>query len=233
MSGNGGHVQSLNDRLIRSDPRSALLTEGAVSDALKGFPLTPKPGMEWLARAIQGALYWSDSDPFTSGCNEPEPWPESNTEAKENIQKLAQNAEDLFAGLLKHYWEFENILGPNGRFQDAIEELEWLAAGLSEAAAAWPKARPRGRETATRKQRIHRAACLSPVFEMAFDCIPAVNNWPESDGGPWRDFYQRIVRLAFGEVKTPDWKGVLKVARWQDSRNRVTFPPGYLPDYPL
>jgi hypothetical protein len=75
------------------------------------------------------------------------------------------------------------------------------------------------------------AFALSPVFELAFDRKPAVNKWPDRDGGPWPDFFQRVALLALGERKTSNLHDVLKQARRMDMFCRVTFSPGQLPEY--
>jgi hypothetical protein len=233
----------LHIRLMLTEPTIAKLTEQAVTDVLDGFPLQPNQSMAWLARAIQGALYAS----LHNASDGPER--QSNADTRKELEKLASRASELWLAIQQRSdaadsaaWDFafRNWSGdgpmdgdpqaPWNRFNAALAQLEWLARFMRGAAEAQSSQAPKWRQTERREQRICRAQCLSPIYETAFGVEPTVNTWLGNDGGPWRDFYQRIVAFAFGEQATPDWEGVLDEARRRDRAQRVTFAPGVIPD---
>lgn len=239
----------LHIRLMLTEPTIARLTEAAVVEALDGFPLQPMQGMAWLARAIQGALYVSLAN-ATDG-----PERQSNTDNKAELERLSQGALKLWGKLAQRsdgadsaLWDFawRRWDGEGGKqvdgvsigepsdykaFGQAVRQLEWLAAFMLEAAKTQPAQAAKWRQAERREIRVWRAHCLSPIFETAFGVEATINTWPGNDGGHWRDFYQRIVALAFGEKATPDWEGVLDEARRRHKAHNVTFADGVIPDY--
>jgi hypothetical protein len=120
------------------------------------------------------------------------------------------------------------------RFQEATDHLDWLAVFLRRAGMRLEVNGPNWRLADRREQRVFRAQCLSVVFARAFDLEPTVNTWETAKTrGPWPDFYQRVVRLAFGENVTPNLETVLDEARRRDLDHRVSFASGIIPDEPL
>jgi hypothetical protein len=245
----GHEPDDLHIRLMLSEPTIAKLTVAAVAEALDEFPLQPKRGMAWLARAIQGALYVS----LGNASDGPER--QSNTDNRAELERLSQGALKLWGKLAArsdgadsalwrfawHRWDGEGGKQVDGisigepsdyrAFGEAVRQLEWLAAFVREAAKVQPAQAAKWRQAERREIRVWRAHCLSPIFETAFGVEAAINTWPGNDGGPWRDFYQRIVALAFNEKATPDWEGVLDEARRRHKTDRVTFADGVIPDY--
>ena len=245
MSDDDLHIQ-----LMLTEPTIAALTEAAVTEALGGFSLQPQQGMAWLARAIQGALYVSLGNASDG------PSRQSNTDNKAELERLANGALKLWGQLFGrsdgadsalwnfawHRWNGEGgedmgdgiVMGQPldyKAFGEAVGQLEWLAGFMRDAAKVQPAQAAKWRQAERRELRIQRAHSLSPIYETAFGVEATINTWPGNDGGPWRDFYQRIVALAFGELVTPDWEGVLDEARRRHKANRVTFAAGVVPDY--
>jgi len=241
--------EDLYTQLMLTDPSIAKLTEAAVGKALEGFALTPQPDMAWLARAIQGALL------YTLGNASDAPERQSNKKTKAELKKLASRASKLRLAIQQRSGAADSELFEYARsqwdggggadvlgvtigepslyraFQAAQAQLDWLPDFLLLAAnGVKPQSGP-WQTSERREKRIERAQCLSPIYEMAFGAAPTVNTWPGQNGGPWPDFYQRIVALAFGELLTPDAEGVLDEARRRDKNERVIFEPGIIPDY--
>lgn len=242
MSDDDLHIQ-----LMLSEPCIAKLTEPAVAAALEGFPLTPVTGMAWLARAIQGALYVS----LHNASDGPER--QSNAETKAELHRLATHASRLWLEIQERsaagetaLWDYawDNWHGEGSfdadpdnddrRFHSALAQLDWLSQFMRRAAESLPD-QPKGpwRQSERRQQRILRAHCLSPIYETAFATEATVNTWPGANGGPWPDFYQRIVALAFDERSVPDLEGVLDEARRRHKAAKVEFAAGIIPDFPL
>ena len=111
------------------------------------------------------------------------------------------------------------------RFLAAASELEWLAGFLEDASAGIPRQPARWLETEQYERRVIHAYCLSSVFERSFELKAAVISWKGSPEGPWPDFFQRIMLLAFDEAKTPNIEKVLDEARRRHSANGVLFEP--------
>lgn len=222
------------DAWIARSPLAAI-TPAAVSQALDGFPLEPRQGVEWLARAIQGALLFHF--PFISAMNNDHGeccviTVPNATEAKRIYGQLSKAADDLFAGILRNSELLAYSLTTPERYAEIHDQVEQIATLFAEAATNTAKLQPRWRQKRAREERITIAATLAPVFELAFERTPAVDSWPDSDGGPWPDFCRRILSLALGEQKTLDyWRDVAKQARRMDCLNRVTFAPGQLAEY--
>lgn len=224
---------------IRREPTLRKLTVEAVTLALDGFEMEPRQGVEWLARAMQGALLFilpgmRSLDPLAVSTDieilvAPSAW-----ESRDAYRELTDRAESFWLAITKHGELLRStVLGPH-EYGALERQLEELVSEFREWSTAEPTPPPpRWRDSRARAKRIERAKVLSPVYELAFEVVPAVNSWPESNGGPWPDFYQRIVGLAFNEHKTPDLHGILKEARRIDRSQRVKFNPGIIPEFPL
>lgn len=193
--------------------------------------------MPWLARAIQGALALTIpvmrdlESPVTGECMV-RTIPNS-TDAKRIYRKIANKARDLLGDILANQELLRFKLGEPEAFSSLVREIEKATEALSEAADSTDSLPPRWRQKRLRDDRIERATLLSPVYELAYGRKPAVNAYPDSDGGPWPDFYTRIVSLVFDDHDVDDRDGMLKEARRIDALSRVTFAPGQMPEYPL
>jgi len=235
-------------QLMLGEPTIAALTETAVAGALRGFELTAKREMSWIARAVQGAIFVSMRPADES------PTRRSNAEIRNEILRLADECSKLWLNLCQRSTEVDAAIWDRAfrdwvaeapddlvvpdigqplnskRFEDALFHVEWLSTYLRRAAHL-ERQTPNWRRGEEREQRILRAQCLSPIFEQAFGAQPTVNTWPMARSlGPWADFYQRIVALAFGERATPNLEGVLDEARRRDKAFRVSFEPGVIPN---
>lgn len=216
----------------------ARVTPDALARALDGFRLDePKPGWPWLARAIQGALLFTVpalqnlESPVTGECcvvTVP-----NATQARKIHQRIAGKASGLLAELISN----SDLLSHNpltpSTLCNLIGEVERAAEALAQAAQEAPRLPSRWRDARVRTDRIERATLLSPVYEAAYGKEPTLNAYPGSDGGPWPDFYQRIVALVFDDDRIDDRDFVLKKARKSDRLLRVTFGEGIIPEYPL
>ncbi|MCH8616541.1 hypothetical protein LZ016_10570 [Sphingomonas sp. SM33] len=236
-------------QLLLTEPRIARLTQTAVATALAGFRLDPLRELKWVARAIQGALYTS-----LRSADESAERP-SNADTRDELLKLSTQAAKLWAALVERsdaadsaIWDhaFGRWTGEGGvevdgisigepteygKFREAVSHVEALAGLLRRSADELKPQVPNWRRAEQREERIFRAQCLSPIYQSAFGQEPTVNTWPGTKSlGPWPDFYQRIVSMAFGEQATPDLEGVLDEARRRDKMFRVTFAAGVIPD---
>jgi hypothetical protein len=232
-----------------TEPTVAKLTEQAVGAALDGFELAPKREIAWIARAVQGAIYATMRSTGERADRA------SNAEVRDELLKFSQESSKLWLRLWKrtneadsaiwdyafHAWVDEasddvEIGEPTDyrAFNQAVRLLEWLSDYLKGTAAKLEPQPPNWRRAIQREERIVRAVFLSPIFREAFGAEPTVNTWPTSKSlGPWADFYQRIVALAFGERATPNLETVLDEARRRHKFKRVRFGPGIIPDEPL
>lgn len=220
---------------------SEAISSESVHAALKGFPLGFADGVtpEWFLRFLIDRLVvaemaeslWSDAalPPYR--------------QRSRALEKLAKQATDLATGLDRQFglkflgfrsykktaddlWDeddWSDMLSDRERLSNAVYELRWLSTILKGTAGYFSfkhseNHKPRWRQKHTRLIRVARGICLAYVFESGFGKKIDINDWG-SDGsnaqGPthFMDFYQRIVRLAFGEEVTPDIAGVLKQAR--------------------
>jgi len=233
--------------LILSEPTIAKLTEAAVAEALVNFELEPRREISWIARAIQGALYAS-LRPADERSDRP-----SNVQIRDELQKLADDCSKLWLRLSERSGEADQSVWHSAfrawvdegdeldtieigepteykRFGETLLELDWLSAFLKRAANSLERQSPNWRRAVQREERIVRAHFLSPIYEQAFGATPTINTWPTAKSlGPWADFYQRVVALAFGERATPNLEEVLDEARRRDKADRVSFGDGVIP----
>lgn len=233
------------------DLKLPLVSTEAVAEALRGFNLSLAPGkdLSWLAMAVRRSLGVAIMFqlPMTS-----------NSEIRTELRRLAGLAESTWIELFqyrrdtdhqlmnfawqKDYDDITERLDSDAwelpteyaRYQSAIAELDWLGQFLRRAAdATRPQAGP-WRQSEGKRRRIERGHLLAPVFECAFGIAVSANNYPNDPRHKlptaFMDFYQRMVKLAFGENVTPDLSGVLK-ASCQLHRNKpVQFVEGIIPD---
>ena len=234
-------------QLLLGEPTLAALTESAVARALDGFDLTPRRKMSWIARAVQGAVYASMLPADES------PDRRSNSEVRDEILKLSGECSRMRDRLWQRSQEADRAIwdravdtwtaaadpklqsvqiGPPADYKDfseALRQLDWLSNYLRSVAAVLHAQPPNWRRAEEREQRVVRAQFLSPIYEEAFGREPTVNTWPMAKSlGPWADFYQRIVALAFGEQATPNLEAVLDEARRRHKTRRVTFGAGVI-----
>jgi len=116
------------------------------------------------------------------------------------------------------------------RFEAAVNELEWLAGFLKNAALATEGQGVRWRESVERKLRIERGQLLAFVFEAAYGKGISINNWPTDSKAksptPFMHFYQQVVGLFLGETETKDLPRILKEARKlkRDKGSQIGLP---------
>lgn len=229
------------------------VSDAAISDALKDFPLTLSKGrdMAWLAMAVRRALAIS--------MRHIEEGPErtSNTDIRAELKRLAALVDSTWLELFEcdhaadsriwdyawHHWDGEGgtdigsgmVMGEPSdyrRFKAAIAELDWLANFMREAAKATQSQRGPWRQSEERRLRVERGQYLAPIFEAAFGQKVSANNWPSGTHrvpSAFMDFYQRMVALAFNEHATPDISGVLKAACQLHRKHPAQFAKGLIP----
>jgi hypothetical protein len=240
--------EDLISELMLTEPTIAKLTESAVAGALSGFEPEPRREMSWIARAVQGALYAS----IQSADERPDR--PSNVEVRSELLKLTRECSKVWLALSERSNEADSAIWDRAfsswvssadddldtveigepedytAFNQALRQLDWLSGFLRGAAAALERQSPNWRRAEHREQRVLRAQFLSGIYQEAFGVEPTVNTWPTAKSlGPWADFYQRIVAVAFGERATPNLEAVLDEARRRDKTQRVSFGPGVIP----
>jgi hypothetical protein len=245
----GRSETDLVTELMLSEPTIAKLTEPAVARTLESFELKPRREMSWIARAVQGVLYAS----MRSADERPDR--RSNAEIRDELSRLGSECSKLWLQLAERSSEADGAIWDRAfrdwiadtkddleapelgepteykAFNEAFHRLDWLAGYLKKVGAALERQPPNWRRAEQREQRIIRAQYLSPIYEEAFAAEPTINTWPTAKSlGPWADFYQRIVALAFGERATPNLEAVLDEARRRDKAHRVIFGPGVVPE---
>ena len=222
---------------IERAPSLVKITPAALGDALAGFPLEPKQGMEWLARALQGAMLFTG--PLLPELQRPESGEHvlirlgTETERRTKYRELSKKAGSLAAAISQHRDLIRYTIMTDEEFDALRAKLEETATLFEKVAMVTQPSGPRHRERRARANRIDCAYTVSAIFQLAFEVEPYWNDWPGSDGGPWPDFYQRLALLAFGETKTRDLRGIMKEARRRDLAERATFADGIIPEYPL
>ena len=215
------------------DLKLPMVSTEAVAEALSGFnlPFASGKDLSWLAMAVRRSLGVATmvSLPMTS-----------SSEIRIELRRLAGIAEstwielfqyrkDTDGHLMNYAWQKDDDANPDGfdrddwelptdyaRYQTAIAELDWLGQFLRRAAdATRPQAGP-WRQSGEKRRRIDRGHFLAPVFESGFGVAVSANNYPNDprhkSPTAFMDFYQRMVKLAFGENLTPDLSGVLKAS---------------------
>ncbi|MBY9067632.1 hypothetical protein K1X12_12035 [Hyphomonas sp. WL0036] len=228
------------------------MTEEAVSDALAGFRLELAEGrsLAWLAMATRRALSISIPNPSDS------PDRMSNADIQKKLLQLANDAQSTWQKLFEiewpvdaylwHYaWGDESdqydengmIIGNPGlidRYNAAVNELDWVATFLRNAAKNVQKQKGAWKRSELRQLRVERGLYLATVFEAAFGDSPTANNFP-SDARhkaptAFMDFYERMVTLAFGKRDMQDLSGVLKEVCRKHAAYPAQFVDGLIPD---
>lgn len=244
-------AEDLHIQLMLTEPRIAAITESKVGQALATLRISAKRSSAWITRAVQGALYTS-LVPASMGHDRP-----SNSDLRDEIAKAAKIAAKLQDALAELSWgadqalydyAFSHWLDDDQKpivnalqgvptlyrdYQEATRRLGSLRDFLQATANELDrKKQPAGwRRAQLREERIWRAQCLSPIYATAFDREPTVITFPGSEGlGPWAEFYQAMVSIAFGEHATPNIEEVLDEARRRDKVDRVVFSSRTIPD---
>lgn len=226
----------------------------AVDRALEGFMLKPRCSTDRLAAAIREALRisvmmsrdvsWRTSQDFNRKGPLGGPDRKSNAATKLEIADLAKRSANLVERLRgrskaaddvlwKHaFWnnpgEEKEQPSDHVQFIALVEQLEWVAGFLGDAAEGLRKQSPRWVSAERHEQRVFHAHHLTTVFEWAFGKPATVASWQDRPEGPWPDFFQRIMCLAFDESKTPNLEAVLDEARRRYKDSGALFDPDKL-----
>ncbi len=215
----------LFDALQRGDPWTAAITPERLAGALKGFPLTFADGWDIarLARKIQGVAEIGRVPP-----------PQSNSDARKELKKLAHKARALAEALdgMGHTAIFEVLWELAPKNQDgrslasaSTEDFKTLITGpliqsahLLEGAASQIGLRrpqlPRWRDKERQERRIGFALAVMPIFRGAFDTDPRADNWQLAydDEPSWPDFFRRICKEIFPDARKLNLSEVLQEA---------------------
>ena len=213
------------------------VTAKSVTEVLEGFALrlVEDRDSDWLAIAVR-RKFAATMRNVTDGPDRP-----SNAGVRDELLKLAADAQSAWLSVFSRspeaddrVWDYarERWDGEGGqeisdslsmgtptdyqRFTAALAELDWIGGFLQRAGAEMPSQPKKWRDRLRWDIRVERGYYLAPVFETAFGQAITVNNWPHdktSTATPFMDFYQRMVKLAFGEGGTPNLDRVLKNAR--------------------
>lgn len=222
---------------IERSPSLVKITPAALAQALEGFPVQARRGTEWLARAIQGALLFTfpalrgQSHPETGECcviTVP-----NATEQKKIYGDLHKAADDLLAAIYRNSDLLAYSLATPQRYAEIVKQLERMSGLFADAADRKPLP-PRWRQKRVSEDLVQMATVLAPVFAMAFEKEPTVDNfdnWKERHAGSWPDFFQRIMLLVTSDCGGISYfRSICKKARRLDLLHRVTFAPGQLPE---
>lgn len=203
--------------IFNSHPVAGEITPARVMAALNGFPLELQVSPNWLARAIQPAVYSAAQQAVPT---------RGPVEVRDELAKLAESARDacmkyfhLSSEAQDSIWYFARSL-PDASDATANEETIYLKETmerltgamrfLGEAAAfadaqltlasqkggiskQWARSRDKN-------LRMWFAVWLSPAYEIAFNRMATLNNPNRTDrhpNGDWADFYERMWRLSF------------------------------------
>jgi hypothetical protein len=241
-------------RFLHRDDWLPMVTSEAVAKALDDFALSLAPGKDWdwLAIAVRRSLAFTMSNVNVG------PERTSNSRTRDELKQLAGSAESTWQALSEcdhtvnsclQDFAFRNWVREDGtdindgpvtgqpseysRFEAAVAELYWMAGFLSQAASGIESQRGPWRESEKKQLRIARGQCLARVFEAAFGQRPTANNYPDDARfkapTAFMDFYDRMVKLAFGARETANLPEVVKEARRRHRKASVQFPEGMIP----
>lgn len=244
---------------VAGDHLLPTFTQEAMERELIGFPLPLLPGrdMPWLTVATRRALAVSMRH-VGDGPQRMSPT-DIRTELERLASLTSATWLELFqckgeveSRLWDHackYWDGEGgaeiedgvVMGEPSmhvRYRAAIRELDWLSGFIRQAARETKAKRGPWRSSEERQIRLERALYLAIIFEAAFGQNVTANNW-RADGWrgdaysktktPFMDFYQRMVKVAFGEAYTPDLSGILKEACREHKLRPARFMEGVIP----
>jgi hypothetical protein len=194
------------------------VTPQAIADALIGFSLPPVVSFDWISAAIKTVVPsgpspfdWDGCEAFTGTV-----WPPNRTTARDAWKDLSGAIGDVFEIILEKQAELEVGISDEevARIQNARAALGdlWDLARLREAMDPEPK---KFRSTSAKELRIEQAIALSVIFKRAFNREATIDNREGKVGGPWPDFYRRIMALAFDARSTKPDEAVLRSARTQ------------------
>lgn len=203
----------------------AHVTPQSVADALAGFSLQPQVGFDWIAEAIRSVptglspFEWDGCEAFSR-----EVWPPNRTTARDAWKDLSGAIGAVFEIILERQPELES-----GISDDESQRIEAAREALG---GLWDIARTRGgmepeprkyRSTAAKELRIEQALVLSVIFRRAFGRDATIDNREITAGGPWPEFYRRMMALAFDAPITRRDEAVLDEARAQvlETRKRL------------
>lgn len=242
-------TESEEDRwteIFASHPIASRITGASLAKALDDFPLQPIRDMQWLARAIQPAVYLADKQPRAT---------KSTKDVRKELQKLAAEARslclklhDLSGGAEDAIRRFARTL-PAATDDSPNEEIAFLRGtrdrltgtmAFLEHAAADAKTRiPASKKwdrAAVKDLRKWFAVWLSPAFEEGFGRKAVLSNADRTSShehGHWADFYECVMDLAFQQPGVENLRKVLGSARTVTKRGKavevVRFPPGWFP----
>lgn len=243
-----------DDEVFYPEPLDLKLTQvstEAVAEALTGFnlPLASGKDLSWLAMAVRRSL--GIAIMFQRPM-------ESSSEIRTELRRLAGLAETTWMELFRYRVDIDRQLtrfaylrdydenlqsldndswrAPKeySRYNTAIAELNWLGQFLRSAADATRSQAGPWRQSEERRRRIERGHFLALVFESAYGVAVSANNFPNDPRHnlptAFMDFYQRMVKLAFGENVTPDLSGVLKASCQLHRNNPVQLAEGVIPN---
>lgn len=215
------------------------VTREAVEIALEGFPLDLVPGMDivWLTMAVRRSLASTMVDKGWG----PERTSNADMRAElKRVGKLAHSTWQEFYSISdaanSRLWDYSYHGGRNhdlDRMRSAIDELYWLGNFFMAAAKTTASQLGPWRQSESKGLRVERGQYLAPVFEAAFGRPVSANNFP-SDARhiaptPYMDFFERMVRLAFGPQETANLAEVLKAACKKHRKCPVEYPDGVIP----
>jgi len=214
----------LFDALQRTDPWTAALTPERFESALTDFPLTFAHGWDFAR------LTWNIQDVAEIGRVQP---PQSNSDARKELEKLAQKARALARGLngtgdtatFEVLWELapkdeeaSNLSSAGTQdFSLMIEPLIQCANLLERSASQIGLRRPqlpRWRDKQNQERRVAFALALMPMFQDAFGIQARADNWQlaYNDEPFWPDFYRRIWNEIFPKADKLNLSQVLQEA---------------------
>lgn len=242
------------DAFFGRDNWLPIITRDAVAHALKGFslPLLPHRNLDWLAMAVRRSLAISMRN-VSDG-----PERTSNLDIRTELERLAGLARSSWTELFQcdhaadsqlwdhaaRHWNGEGatdfgdglVIGEPSdyrRFKAAVAELDWLASFLSQAATATESQRGPWRQSEIKRLRIERGQYLAPIFEAAFGQPVSANNFPNDarhkSKTAFMEFYESMVKLAFGEREATNLAEVVKLACQRHRQHPVQFSEGVIP----
>lgn len=234
-------ISEATARLLTTEPDIAKLTPVVIAEALAGFPLEPSGRIDWLARAIQCALFVARSSPEEGRDRR------SNTDTRDDLWRLAAKVAKIWdalgepekqSAIFDYAHRDGDAFGESDdykRLKEAEASLDWLSGFLRRSGVMiGAQGQGRGwRAAARRAERVRQAQFLTLVFREAYGREPSAHTRPTTRPLMWPDFYQRVIRAAFGENVTNDLIGVLVEARERAARHPVNIAEDFWPDKPL
>lgn len=199
------------------------VTSQTVAEALSGFALKPQTSFDWIADAIRAVVPTGPSPFEWDGCEafSRDIWPPNRTTSRDAWRELSTAIGGVFAVLHKRQQDLELGLdsGANVNLETATEQLGELW-DIARSRAALDPEPGKYRSTAAKELRIEQAFALSVIFKRAFGRDATIDQRNGTVGGPWPDFYRRMMALAFDARITKPDETVLKAARSKTLRLR-------------